>query len=366
MPKASTIISQLIATLPHLTNLFTEENSVTTLVRSGVTVTATTSAPHGYVTGQFVTITGAKAPVLVTSLTRIDTISSGVVDLTTPHDLTELNEDHDKITITGTTQTEYNVTDLQMLSAVNRFQFTYTVTGSPITPATGTILLWDGKERGYNGTFQITVTSPTTFTYAITGTPYPNPYGTITARTGYRISGAISGSRAQEVYTKQTDKNKLWGFVVVGNSRASKDRLTLNDGITTVRGGGTEGLRQAELQEISFFVFLPIVDEIAGREARDLVEDVKTYLFKSMLRFDPGNALSDQTQYQLVFVESKLATYTDAYIIYEIVFEARTDITDLDCFFPGIDVAFRDISLIIDNSPDELMLLGVNLDDIPY
>ena len=73
----------------------TQSIGISTLTRSGLTATATTSSNHNLATGVSVTISGA-------------------------------------------TQTEYNIT--ATISVISNTQFTYTISGSPATPATGTIL----------------------------------------------------------------------------------------------------------------------------------------------------------------------------------------------------------------------------------
>lgn len=66
----------------------------------------------------------------ITTLTRVGQVATGVT--ASPHGL----EDHMQITVTGTTQTEYNVTDARVL-VVDTTTFIYVVSGSPVTPATG-------------------------------------------------------------------------------------------------------------------------------------------------------------------------------------------------------------------------------------
>jgi hypothetical protein len=73
--------------------------AVASLTRSGTTATLTTSTPHGFATGQ-------------------------------------------KVVISGATQTAYN--GAFTITVTNTTTFTYTVTGSPATPATGTILVASG------------------------------------------------------------------------------------------------------------------------------------------------------------------------------------------------------------------------------
>ena len=72
MIKASTIIAQLQAVLPTQTALFTNADiSISSLTRSGATVTATTSTAHGLSTGNYVTILNAKTPITVSTLTSV-------------------------------------------------------------------------------------------------------------------------------------------------------------------------------------------------------------------------------------------------------------------------------------------------------
>lgn len=73
--------------------------AVSSLTRSGGTATLTTSTPHGFVTGQ-------------------------------------------KVVISGVTQTDYN--GAFTITVTGPTTFTYTVSGSPATPATGTILISAG------------------------------------------------------------------------------------------------------------------------------------------------------------------------------------------------------------------------------
>lgn len=66
----------------------------------------------------------------ITTLTRVDQVATAVTS--TPHGL----EDQMQITVTGTTEVEYNVTDARIL-VIDTTTFIYVVSGSPATPATG-------------------------------------------------------------------------------------------------------------------------------------------------------------------------------------------------------------------------------------
>lgn len=70
------------------------------------------------------------------SITRASTTAT--VTTTTPHNL----ETNDKITVSGASQTEYNVTASITVTGSNTF--TYTVAGNPATPAAGTPVYTSG------------------------------------------------------------------------------------------------------------------------------------------------------------------------------------------------------------------------------
>lgn len=76
------------------------------------------------------------ASVTPTSITRSS--STATVTTPTPHNLLS----GDQITVSGASQTEYNVT--ATISVTSATTFTYAVTGSPVSPATGTPVYTSG------------------------------------------------------------------------------------------------------------------------------------------------------------------------------------------------------------------------------
>lgn len=118
------------------------------------------------------------------------------------------------VTISGANEAEYNGT-FQVATIASGTTFTYTVTGSPATPATGTVVFHKklpitsitrsgstatatasqdnvtmdtgeyfvvvgANEADYNGTHQITVTGARTFTFPVSNSPTTPATGTIT------------------------------------------------------------------------------------------------------------------------------------------------------------------------------------------
>lgn len=359
MAKSVDIINQLIAIVPSVTNLFSDAIPISSLTFSGGLVTAVTSSPHGLSTGNYMNITGAQAPVVITSITNSNNVATAVTAI--PHDLTEGYQT--TVQVTGATQPEYNGNALPLLSVPNRQTFTYQISGNPV-PATGSPLLFDGAERGYNGRFSLTVINPTTFTYPISSNPYPTAIGNPIVNANVRISGAVSIDRVKEAYTKQIQLNpkKLWAFVILGDTTVNKDRSILNDA-NYVAVAGTE-FRQKEIQTFSIFVIIACTDEIAARASRDMMEDVRLAFYKALLGFIPPSELFDDTKFGITFLSHHLFEYSDAFYIHEFQFQIVSDITygDLQQDF---NVAFRDIDFYQNNSPNQIISTGVNLDDEP-
>ena len=157
-----------------------DEQAVTSVTRSGSTVTVTTTSNHGYSTGQEVTIDGANQGdyngtfiVTVTGASTFTyqitgtpitpatgTISAGVdfpytVSNPNSQDITLASVTRSGTTatatfanhglianryvnISGANQSAYN--GVKLVTSVTRDTFTFEVEGSPVTPATGTII----------------------------------------------------------------------------------------------------------------------------------------------------------------------------------------------------------------------------------
>ena len=363
--KSKDIIRQLQAVLPKVTDLFSETLSITTLTRSGTTVKATTSGDHSLTTGAGLTITGAQSPITISSLTFLNGVATAITAAN--HDLTEefqngIGTDTPLVTVSGATESEYNGAN-PLLTVPNRTKFTYTVTGTPTTPATGTPTLLEQFNTGYNGRHVVTVTGATTFTYEITQTPDSPAQGTIEAHTLIRVTGAVTVEAAQAAYTAKND-NKLWGFVVLGDVVTSKDRHTLSDA-TGLSANGTE-YRQRLLMPFSVFVIVPTVNEIAGSTARDQMEDVRTYLYKSLLRVEFETELQSITRYGVIPERDFFFTYDSATYIHGFDFSTQTDVVYGDTVDPGNSVAFRDIELqYLDDLDTVELTANVNLDEEP-
>ena len=214
--KAEDIITQLRAVVPFHTDLFSTKIAAT-LTNSSGTVTADTSPTvHGLAAGNTVTVNGALTPFAIDSLT----LSNGTVTAVTTNDHDLTVDWQETINITGAVEADYNGT-FTLLTAPNRKTFTYAITTTPSSPATGTIFMQDPENMGYTGAFTVlTAPTTTTFTYASTSDPESPAQGTPFVNVAPRISGAVSEDRVEAAYTAQ-ESNEDWAFVVMNDVTTS-------------------------------------------------------------------------------------------------------------------------------------------------
>ncbi len=384
--KAIDIIMYLKARLPAFTDLFNDVFTISSLTRVGTTVTAVTTTDHNLSNDDLAHISGALSPNPIISL-RLATenekteiinylkskgreyrtlLSMSIVMAKTSnnHQITELWND-DEVIVSGATETDYNGTH-RLVRQQNRKNFSYAISETPSTPATGSPILIENPPFGYNGLQQITFINSTSFSYEITGTPGSPAEGTPKAKTNPRISGAISAERCVNSYTVQST-NELWAYVVLGDTVTSKDRNALSDATATRVPGYVYRMR--ELSSFTIYVFTPSTAKISGRSQRDLMEDVNVYLSKSILGAIFASEFVDSTSHQVIPIAHGLFNDSGAYIIHKFDYEVSYDITVGDIVSPGVNVAFRDIKLkfrkYFEDDNVEIMSTQVDLDDIP-
>ena len=361
MPTTSDIIKQLIAVLPSLTDKFSDKFAISSLTQSSGLVTATTTAPHGFVTGDFGNVSGAIAPINVTNLVR----NGNIVSATTgeDHDLT-LNF-QETIEIVGAIETEY-IGIHTLLDVPNRRTFSYSIDTTPPSPATGIIFLYDGAERGYNGRFEITRISDTVFTYNISTDPLSPAQGDSVVDANFRISGGADILRLEDAYSKQL-ANESWLFVVRGAGFVTKNRQYDNDATYTPDAG--VAYRQQFLKPFDVYWFTPTVDDIAGRVASDESEEIEKLLIKALCGVAFPFLFNEKDDYLMAATGERLFTYNTSYYIHEFSFEISGYINEQDIVEPAINVAFRNIELGVQGKVSEELTepltVDVDLDDDP-
>lgn len=359
--RASDIVNQLAVRLPALVDDFTDQFTVSSLTRSGTTVTVTTAAVHGLVVNQQVNVTGAQTPITITSLTRLGIVGTLVTDA--DHDITE-NAGFD-VQISGATESEFNGT-FTLLSVPNRRTIKFTMDDSGATTATGTPLLLNGSSpfQSYNGLQKVTaIPTTTTFQYEVTDSTLFTPAsGTIVAKTNPRITASVSFERVANFYTKQKP-DEAYLIVVLGDSIANKNRSIDTDATDNIQRGNF--FNQKLIQGVSLFLLLPTSAQIAGRKARDRAEELLSPICQSILtaKFP---SLVENNNNPLMLSSHGFQDYNGAVYVHQYTFEATLQLGSSDIFEPDDDVAFRDIDLTmgLDVGTETFNTL-IDLDDEP-
>lgn len=359
--KASDIITQLQVVLPTLTDDFSTQIALTSVIPAGTTATATTATAHGFIIGNVVNISDTVAPVAITSISRSGTVATAVT--TTNHDITE-NDLTVNVTLSGATESEFNGT-FPLLSANNRKEFKFTVPDAGPTSATGSPILEDPPSAfGFNGLQTITaVPTTTTFEYTLPVTLTEAAVGSGKVHSGIQITGAVSVDRAEDMYTKQTG-DSLWAFVILGDVVASKDRNSRSDAVASM--GRTGSRRQQIFTSFSVLVAKRATSDLSARDARDDMEDVRTQLFRALLGWEAPSGLTGQSGYGVIYVGDGFGAYDTAVYWHQFEFQLVADISQDDTIDPDFNVAFRDISLTMTTTlGTEQMTAAIDLDDEP-
>jgi hypothetical protein len=363
--RAIEVIKQLQMMLPQYTDAFTDNFSVANMTRVGTTVSVTTATDHGLASNDYANIVGAKTYITIDTLTQIN----GVATATTSQDHTltlaqeEVRLGREKfVNISGANESEYNGSH-KLLSVPDRGTFTFEISPSAPTPATGSPIL-EIFGLGYEGRHLVTVVDPTNFTFQTSETPNSPAIGTIEARTKARISGAVEPAVAELAYTKK-EPGKIWAFVVTGDKVANKDRHNKSDAISAF-GSGDE-YRQLVIQPFSILCFFPATDYIAARQSRDAADDLVLPFCKSLLRFKIFSPNFTEDPYSgTVFSGDRFLLYNNAYYVHQYDFETTAWMVYGDTIDPEYEAAFRDISLSFESSlnPDAgvIMTADIKLD----
>lgn len=360
------IINRLKQVVPKHTALFCDEINVNSLTYAGGVVTCTCSTKHNLIAGAEIFINGALTSITITSITRTGNLATATT--ASNHDLTRGYQP--TITLTGVNQSDYNGTHT-LVDVPNRRTFIFSVTGSPITPATGSMLMIEDMKAGYNGLHTVlNVVNEYVFTYVITSTPESPAIGdSIKLRKELSITGDVSMDRFLQSYSAQLP-NKFWMVVILGGCSSSKDRTTQSDASNTATASSVDH-RLRIIDPFSIFVVAPSANVLTAKDIRDGMGMIWNAINKSILfcRFPSGTA--SETNLTPSFIGHDMYAYDDKIAIYihEFKYEFIYDLVNEDGAIIDSSVAFRDLDLhfnsYLNSKHNELMNTLVNLDDVP-
>lgn len=219
--------------------------SVSSLTTAGSVATATTSTPHGYSIGQSVTISGAtpnayngtkvitSVPLTTTSVTGI-TRSGSIATATTstPHNYST----GDVVTVSGASPAGYNGTFVVTVFS-NPNQFTYSVSSTLTTPATGTITSSVPDATGTTFDFAIAsgTASPATGTITVSSGEVTE-LNIVTSGTGYTSAPTVTITPSTGVFIAFTSTGTLPAPLVSGTAYRAESPLNTSTGNFTVKG----------------------------------------------------------------------------------------------------------------------------------
>ena len=359
--KIADIVIQLATVLPLLSIRYTSFVGVSIISGDGVTATVVTDAAHGLVVGAPVFITNVAIDTALTTVTV--TGSMAVIETATDHDLTLGWPPHTTVSLSGFTDGAWN-SSFALLSVPNRRKFSIDV-GALTTPTlNGGEALEELVTGGFNGPHPIaSIVDTTTFTFASTFSTSASGGQVVTQ---IRLAGAESGSRAEAEYTRQQADGDLWLFVTQPDTvNVSKDRRALGDAISEQSANTSYELDL--LDGFTVWCFVPAKNSKAGLGPSDIARDlVLRDLLLAIQRYKPASGLANDTPSRVVLRSHGPAAYTGAYYIHQFVFEVPLRMTTDDTLTLTNTVAFRDVSLTINNPESAAVLTAlVNLDEDP-
>lgn len=345
------IVNKLKEIIGKYTDDFSDISTITSLTRSGSTITAVTPSSHGLTTNDYITIRGAKEPITLTSITRVDDVVTVVS--ATDHKLSDpslygVSQLPIYIEIAGVTPSGYNGT-FELLSVTDDTTFTFKIDTTPTTPASvaGYLLMED--QDGYNGYKQITVIDSTSFSYTTTNTNLSSPaQGTLELSNLTRIAYAATPDRILDFYTANSSNVlKNWMFVVLGSQEVYKDDTVAND-LSTAQKKNQSFWYETQ-QNFSIYTIVPSKSSVlAGAEA-DQSRSYEYALLKSITNYQFSSYLTEQNHQPVVYVGNETDDYIKAYYVHRFDFLAKGFVQQEDTidFNNGVPLQLVD-GLILD------------------
>lgn len=242
-----------------------------------------TSANHGIVfdTNLQIEITGIRQP-QYNRVVPVTGVTTNTLTFALP-----LNVDN------GTVK---NGSSMQFKIVPNKYNVAFTISGTPSSPATGTIFIFKKFLEGYNGLKTVTeVVNDTTFKYSLDANFESPAQGTIIASYDFRMTGSASLERAVEHYST-SEGNNPWIYVTIDDEIVSRNRQVQNDADVMIGEGNT--YFQTSYQTFNLYLMFSTAStqidsesnskNILARVARDFSLKLKPIIYKSVAgyRFD--------------------------------------------------------------------------------
>jgi hypothetical protein len=357
--KVTDITKHIQKYLPNHTNLFTGQVQITSITTAGNIATATLSQAVTLNTGAFVSITGVRPLIDISSITRQDnivTVQTATDNLLPPIDnrpnSLSKNQYQNKITIQGATPNEYNGT-WEVYTSQNANTFTFKIKTTPATPATvNGSLLFDDYENNYNGIKQITVINSTRFTFPVS---YPFAVGGNMFLNVTRVAGALSLDNIARNYEKsENDITEPWLYIVITSGEYNAVDGTPNSDIQATKYTAQD-YKMFYSKTIQMYAVLPydLNDKnILQADLSDEIHNVITPAIQKVLgRVELLAPFSQKTYEGFTLVEDALIEEIEkgSYAIYGWVLKTKVEISNKDVYSYDGDAPLKAVDLTFDN-----------------
>ncbi len=354
------IVNRLKEIVGYYTDDFSDIINISSLSRSGSTITAITSAPHNLVTNNYTTIRGAKEPILLSSITIVGNIAT--VTSSVDHKLSDPSlyseEQKPYITISGALPVEYNGI-FELLTVPDDLTFTFKITTNLSVNITAGYLLLEDFE-GYNGYKQVTVLSPTSFTYSTIRTNINTPaQGTIKLSNATRVDHAATPARILDFYSENSEGIlKNWMFVVLGSAPAYKNDTIASD-LSTAQKKNQSYWYEIQ-RNFSIFVVVPSKTSVLGGVQADLARSYEKALNRSIVNYQFPSVLSEVKYQPVTYVDNDEDDYIKAYYVHRFDYLVKSFIQTEDT------ISFNDgvpLELVDGTITDKQMTFKPNMRD---
>lgn len=326
---------------------------------SGTTATITTTQDHGLVDNANVSIEISNvSPSEYNGVFSIDSI---------------INSTTFTITIEGVDvdgQTNGYI-PMQFKQLLNAYTFIYEITGSPASPATGSLITQIHEYNdGYNG-YKIvdSVIDANTFTYTIDSEPNSPAQGNILFQAAPTITGAIDYDRAAKFYESAcaSGQSKKWIVVVLDNETTNKNNFNKSDSVS-YNSAGLQ-IREQSFQNVTLYVFLPCGatnDELLYIVTRDAGASYKKAIYRAILGFKPSSDLVEDFYSKLTPIGNGAHAFTGSYYVHYYTFQASCWANSADALDVSDEFAFREFDLdALDNDDAVVMNIAGSVDEQP-
>lgn len=311
--------------IPKLTDKFSDNALVTGEIIDGdPQILRVTDNNHGLTEGKKIVFVDGKISNPITAVQLFADPSGNVLRFTTEsdHDLTKGYTA--SVELSGFTDSGLNG-EFALVDVPNRKTFEIEYPTLPIL--NGNEALEEIWEVGVNGLLTISnVIDVNTYEISLDGKPNftPGTLPQLKRASNMRMEVAVDAERASAVYNAEKDPDKLWLFVIMGNSTANKDRNLQSDAVqaNTAQNDG----RVLMINTFSVNVYFPTIQQKSGANASEQAwNEILTLMLYvgSGLRFDDfGN-----TRYLTTMIDHGSALYNNAYYSHSYTYEYNYEVT---------------------------------------